>query len=59
MKIILNDYALKRVISDESCLGCWCNNGTASCDLTLIDLCTKDIHYVFRPYKPIDSIFLI
>lgn len=60
MKIILNDYAIKRIISDGSCIGCWCNKGTASCNPTLIDLCTtENICYLFRPYKPIDSIFLI
>ena len=60
MKIILNDYAIKRVISDGSCIVCWCNKGTASCNPTLIDLCTtKDICYLLRLHKPIDSIFLI
>jgi hypothetical protein len=60
MKIIFNNDTVKRVISNGSCIGCWCNNNTASCNPTLIDLCTaKDNCYLFRPYKPTDSIFLI
>lgn len=60
MKIKLNNDVIKRIISDGSCIGCWCNKGTASCNPTLIDLCTtENLCYLFRPYNPIDSIFLI
>lgn len=60
MKMRLNNDTIKRVVSNDSCIKCWCNNNTASCNPTLIDLCaTENLYYIFRPYKSDDSIFFI
>lgn len=61
MKIILNDCAIKRAISDGTCAKCWWFKADkACCNPMLIDLCTtENICYTLHPYKFDDSIFLI
>jgi hypothetical protein len=62
MKIILNDYAVRRVVSnDGSCTGCIFKKDTPCCNPRLVNLCTtKDICYIFlRLSETTDSIFFI